>query len=324
MLKHFKEFNPILITTEETKNIFSKVDYILPGFKNSFDFITKSGPFYRKCKRLLKDLNAQFPKLVIYCPSFHPWNYLIGKIAKRLKIKFVITVHDYKLHQSERKFVRLLQNKTIALSNPCVFLTDHQMNLAAKAGFNKTIFMVLPHPLFTEVNSNNKPYNPLPNLLFVGYIKPYKGLELLSSALEELSFNKLTIAGDGELPKINLPNLNIINRKISDDELNTLIENHEFLILPYTQASQSGVLCLGLSKEINMIITEHPGLQEQLAPDCAYWSKPSKESLNQTLKRAFTNELLYYQKKKNLAQEKRAYSKSWNHSFNTLIGKLLE
>lgn len=50
--------------------------------------------------------------------------------------------------------------------------------------------------------------------------------------------------------------------------------NHQILVLPYIDASQSGVLTLGIDSCIPMIISDLPGLREQLDDKCAYWVKP--------------------------------------------------
>lgn len=89
-----------------------------------------------------------------------------------------------------------------------------------------------------------------PIFLFYGYIKPYKGLDLLKKTMELLKdyhnqFN-LIIAGAGEdssLPYFcRLPNCCVINRFLSNDEMMKLNRGCSMVVLPYHSASQTGII----------------------------------------------------------------------------------
>lgn len=86
--------------------------------------------------------------------------------------------------------------------------------------------------------------------LFYGFIKPYKGLDLLKRAYCKLSdisnrFN-LIIAGAGDDPTLQFfkeqRNVCVINRFLSDEEMSFLNRVSHVVLLPYKSASQSGII----------------------------------------------------------------------------------
>jgi glycosyltransferase involved in cell wall biosynthesis len=91
------------------------------------------------------------------------------------------------------------------------------------------------------------------NILFFGYMRQSKGIDVLSKAYSSLSPDKqlqfnLIIAGSdpsGLLDDIDVrgnKNISIIARYINDDELIYLFSNIDYVILPYKEISQSGIL----------------------------------------------------------------------------------
>lgn len=89
-----------------------------------------------------------------------------------------------------------------------------------------------------------------PTFLFYGYLRPYKGLSLLAKAMNELKneydeFN-LIIAGGGSDNNLSffrtLPNCNVINRFLSNEEMMKLNKIATAILLPYKTASQSGII----------------------------------------------------------------------------------
>lgn len=89
-----------------------------------------------------------------------------------------------------------------------------------------------------------------PTFLFYGFLRPYKGLDLLVKAMGELKeeydkFN-LIVAGGGEdsnLPFFrSLSNCNVINRFLSNEEMMKLNKIATAILLPYKTASQSGIV----------------------------------------------------------------------------------
>lgn len=106
--------------------------------------------------------------------------------------------------------------------------------------------------------------------LFYGYIKPYKGLDLLKEADKILStyttnYN-IIIAGGGDDPSLQYfrekENSYILNRYISDNELIALNKLCSVVVLPYKSASQSGIVPTTFMLGKPIIATKVGALQE--------------------------------------------------------------
>ncbi|UCF30271.1 MAG: glycosyltransferase family 4 protein [bacterium] len=118
-------------------------------------------------------------------------------------------------------------------------------------------------------------------LLFFGFIAPYKGLDILISALprikEELGDIRLIIAGNIKNPKANPYWIKIDGmieenglgstltkdiRFIEDDDIETYFKAADVLILPYRYIFQSGILFLSLNFGLPVIATRVGSLED--------------------------------------------------------------
>lgn len=88
-------------------------------------------------------------------------------------------------------------------------------------------------------------------ILFWGRIEPYKGIEYLLEAMVEVHKHfpdtKLVIAGRGKVyfddqPYKNLDYISFDNRFLSVSELANLVKNCKYVVCPYKDATQSGVV----------------------------------------------------------------------------------
>ena len=117
-------------------------------------------------------------------------------------------------------------------------------------------------------------------LLFLGRGVKYKGLENLIAAVADLPIQQLTIAGKMTYSlTATSEKIDIIDDYISEDRMKELLLSHHILVLPYTEASQSGILTIGIAAEMVMVISKVGGLEEQLASDAAIWVAPTVASL---------------------------------------------
>lgn len=108
-------------------------------------------------------------------------------------------------------------------------------------------------------------------ILFFGRISKYKGIKYLLDAMmmihQECPDLNLIIAGKGDfdfdITKYeHLPYIQIENRYIDDRELSALICNCKFIVCPYTDATQSGVLMSSFAWNKTAIVTSVGGLPE--------------------------------------------------------------
>ena len=112
------------------------------------------------------------------------------------------------------------------------------------------------------------------NFLFFGRIEAYKGLHVLAESYRLLTQNysnvSLTIAGCGDFTDYNdkfqeLPNNTIINRYINEEEIESLFDTgNTVVVLPYIDATQSGVIPIAFDFGVPVIASNTGGLAEQL------------------------------------------------------------
>lgn len=126
-------------------------------------------------------------------------------------------------------------------------------------------------------------------ILFFGRISKYKGLEYLFEAMEIVHKSipnlKLIVAGSGKYPfdiskYEKLQYIQIENRFIEDLELCQLIYNSNFIVCPYTDATQSGVLMTNFALNKTAIVTDTGGLPEMVGLGKYGIIVPPKDSLS--------------------------------------------
>ncbi|UJG41579.1 MAG: glycosyltransferase [Candidatus Heimdallarchaeum aukensis] len=220
-----------------------------------------------------KSINMLKPKVVIFqwwsCTVAHIYYFLIKLISKEIKIIFEF--HEI-LDTSEASFFLLkiytsLMMKLL-LKEVTIFIT-HSVSDKKKViktyKIDESKIQVIPHlttTTYSLISKNiarkkfNLPMNSIV-LVFFGLIRKYKGINILVKAFEQLKINSLKkplliIAGeiwdplDKKTNKIINENRNIIliNKYLSDEEVEYLISAADCFVLPYTRASQSGVLSI--------------------------------------------------------------------------------
>ncbi|MBR4368535.1 MAG: glycosyltransferase family 4 protein [Prevotella sp.] len=110
-------------------------------------------------------------------------------------------------------------------------------------------------------------------ILFAGRISTYKGLDYLLPAMKQIHEQhpscKLIVAGKGKYhfdisPYQQLDYIDIRNRFIPDNELVALIRNCAFMVCPYTNATQSGVIMSAYAFNKPVVATNVGGLPEMV------------------------------------------------------------
>ncbi|ELX8379958.1 glycosyltransferase family 4 protein [Providencia vermicola] len=256
-------------------------DYSKKGIKtysiNTYHDIKSAGYFLFRLPLIIKKTINYIKKnniTHVYCTMPHIFNVFLSNTFKKNNIKYLLIVHDAKLHSGEENWLidKLIKNDR-KNADGFVVLTNHVRNQLNS--LNKPIH-VIPHPVFSYGENNNVPKKMSSNtikLIFFGRIHHYKGLDLLLESYKELtkhSFNfSLSIYGSGDLtPYINLikdiPNLKIENRWILDSEIENILLKHDICVIPYRDASQSGVIPTAMNCGIPIIATPVDGLKEQI------------------------------------------------------------
>jgi glycosyltransferase involved in cell wall biosynthesis len=225
--------------------------------------------------RLLPRLRALAPDLAI-CAHPGPMDLIMGYALRRLGVPFVVIVHDADPHPGDGlPFLMTLQRRLCRLADGVAALTRHvgdrlgQQGLTGPAGA-KLIRIFMP-PLRFGAPPPRPADGPL-RLLFFGRLLPYKGMDLLTEALDALGPRDdivVRVVGSGpessDLARLrDRPGVTVENRWVPEQELGTLLGWAHALVLPYREASQSGVAAAGLAAGCAIVATAVGGLEEQL------------------------------------------------------------
>lgn len=272
-----KEFNSLQILYINTYT--NKKSFILSLIKG----ILK----YRSERKLIKGFNPDF----IYIPMLSLLTfYLIPP-----HIPVVSTIHDVEQHLGEKnKLITCLYNITIRRSNKIIVLSKKFINeVHLKYKIELQNIIVIPHACFISYLPNC--YTPdfqtiHKRILFFGRIHPYKGLKVLLQAIQlviqHIPDIELRIAGNGNItPEESAlieqlrKNIDLHIEWIDDNEVSSLIKDVDMTVLPYIEASQSGVIPLSYSFGKMVIATNVGGLSEQIYDDTGILIAPNNKKI---------------------------------------------
>jgi len=215
--------------------------------KSSFMDIIRTPYNSIRLIRILKRINPDWFHIL----WIHHIPALISLFLKKYKVAY--TVHDPILHHGESGKIRnWVQNKIIRSAN--IYFVHGQENkrlLLDKYKMKEHLVFDIPHGEFIFWDKEQLNIKQEKIILFFGRIKKYKGIDILLDAFEKIHKiipqYKLLIVGQGDvhelLPKINkIPNIELVNRYIEHDEAATFLLRSTFVVLPYVEATQSGVI----------------------------------------------------------------------------------
>ena len=233
-----------------------------------------------KFKKIAETIRSKKPDVLIF-PMFYTWNPFIQR--EMTGTPSIVAVHDPIPHPGIlSQFYRLLEDRSIRQADRCLIFSEGLLNAMETRGVPKNLIDVIP--LGTLNHSSGSPIkkdedlaqktstNQKTTLLFFGRITAYKGLDILLKAYSQISNRtdlNMIIAGSGSLLRYNtiikeLPNIEVINRWINEHDIQELFERADIVVLPYTSASQSGVIALAASHGLPVISTHTGGISEQI------------------------------------------------------------
>ena len=202
-------------------------------------------------------------------------DYLICAIPFLLKYPLVLTIHDHILHTGARENKRTRCYKKILRKIPDAVIT-HGDRIARetecllpwlKGKVNSVEHGTLgkPEPTFDDKWEKG-------TLLFFGRIEEYKGLPYFIEAVKKLGNQdirvKAIIAGRGNALNryryliISDENFEVLEGYIPSDRIPDLFKRANVIVLPYTDATQSGIAAFALRYGRPVIATDTGSLPE--------------------------------------------------------------
>ena len=199
-----------------------------------------------------------------------------------MRARMMLTVHDPFVHTAHDSFVvRLRRKMAFLLASRLVILNKTQRKELIsyyKVSPDRVIDSRLSCYTYLNVvspDTSSVPYGEK-YILFAGRISPYKGIDTLLQAMdivqEQCPDCKLILAGAGDYyfdvsSYISKNNIEIRNRYIPDDEMVALVRESAFMVCPYTDATQSGVIMSAFAFSKPVIVSDVGGLPEMVVDD---------------------------------------------------------
>lgn len=216
-------------------------------------------------------------KIRIWQPDvlLFPMFYTLNPFLQRHLIEFpsLVVVHDPVPHPGLVDWVYArLENWSIRQAHRCLIFSNALVPALQARGVPPDQIDVIPHGALTYPSTTSIDLSQPPTLLFFGRISAYKGLDILLKAYARLIKHhhiKLRIIGAGDLRPYqglleNLPNVEIVNRWVDENEVSRFFTPNQIVTLPYTSASQSGVIAIAASFGLPVVTTRTGGLPEQI------------------------------------------------------------
>ena len=231
-------------------------------------------------------LYREKPDLIIvrfWIPFLAPCLGTILKIAKKNKHTKVISIVDNMIPHEKRMGDRLLTQYFVKTVDGFIAMSEKVKN-DIKTFSHKPV-SISPHPIFnhfgdpiTKMEARKQLGLPQEKkiILFFGYIRKYKGLDLLIQAMSSESIKKLNIqlmiVGEfyedartyhDLVISLGLQNqISFYSNYIPDGEVKNYVCSADFIIQPYKNATQSGVTPLAYHFEKPMLVTNVGGLAD--------------------------------------------------------------
>lgn len=277
-------------------------------------------------------LKKEKPDLIVvryWLPFMGPCFGTILRIAKKNKQSKVVCIADniipHEKRAGDNAFTKYFVKPVDA------FVTMSEKVLGDLKIFNQQKpALFIPHPLYDNFGDKISKQEARAKLninttdkvmLFFGFIRKYKGLDMLLEAMAMLKDKfpdlKLMIAGefydDKKAYEAQIAQLNIADRLIlhtdfiPDSEIKYYLCAADLVVQPYRNATQSGVTPLAYHFEVPMVVTNVGGLAAMVPHDTiGLVAEPNAASLAQNIRLYFSKDPVHFIA--NIAEEKKKYS----------------
>lgn len=245
--------------------------YIYTG--DSKSFLKASLKMFTSTKRYIKDYFNGIEFDVSICMMPYPWCRTISSYLG-VKKSYIIC-HDPIAHSGANRFLSYLIEQSTKGYDDVIVMTKKFIPIVKqkyKYSIDKIHYMRHGKYGYQKVNTPEGNNDKI-RFLFFGSIHKYKGIGILLKAYkivcEKTDNVSLTIAGKGDLDPfkddLNKVEVELINRFIDDAEIGPLFSiPNTVVVLPYLDATQSGVIPVAMEYGVPIIASNTGGLKEQL------------------------------------------------------------
>ncbi|WP_192823061.1 glycosyltransferase [Rufibacter sp. LB8] len=272
------------------------------------------------------------PDMVLFrywLPFMAPSLGTVARIIRKNGYSRIVALTDNVVPHEKRKGDKALTDYFLASCHAFVTMSNTVTEELRQFTTHKPI-VCQPHPIYDTYGQKMPRQEALQELglpegkylLFFGFIRHYKGLDLLLEAMQDERIRqagiKLIVAGEFYEPqepyaKIiqegNLQNSVILKTSyIPHDQVRTYFSVADLVVQPYRHASQSGVTQIAYHFEVPMVVTAVGGLVEMIPHGDVGYVVPVEPKAIADAIHTFFQETKSEEMKANIRIEKKKYT----------------
>jgi glycosyltransferase involved in cell wall biosynthesis len=212
---------------------------------------------------------------IVVSAMTHLWTPIVAPALARAGVAFVPVVHDAEPHQGDLSLLwNMRLRRELSAARAVVVLSQHvEQSLSSMASGLPMVRLSLgaaiaPEPRLPRHEGQFR-------FLFFGRLLPYKGLDLLRDAFRLLAQRRpearLIVSGEGDIDLVapglrSMPGVTMSSGWVSEGQIGAVMAQADAVVLPYREASQSGVAPTAFAAGLPVIATRVGGLVQQLTP----------------------------------------------------------
>jgi len=279
---------------------------VVDTFKNAMQAVMGLWRLPRISKSITLFLEANKVTSIVV-PMEQVWQSFLSR-SYGAKWPVLLFVHDAEAHFGEGSVLKkIIANSERRHASGAMTLSNHAAALLRSSRiFPADKIWTSIHPAFIANIEYSRvrslPKDHVPVVGFFGRMVKYKGLDLGLKSIDILRKRgyqvMFSIVGEGvqrDLPYLSDSGNIVDDRWVPEDEIQTVLNSFDILLLPYIEASQSGVFAYAMSLGIPTVVTPVGGLLEQAeaSQSSLIATEVSANALADDLERLITEEGLY-------------------------------
>lgn len=276
----FKRQYPKLLFPGKTQLETSQDDSVKIESEPMLDSI---GPLtWFRAYRRVRELGAELVVFKYWMPFFAPCYGTICWLLKRFtNIRISFVCHNIIPH--ERRIGDIMLTKFAFRHVDFFIVQSSVVERELLSLFPEATYKLVPHPvydIFGNVMEKQTARNGLglreeKVILFFGYVRAYKGLDLLIDAMPRILARqkvKLIIVGEfyddekkyrNQVARLNLTeHVHMVSEFVPNEKVSLYFSAADVVVLPYKSATQSGIVQLAYHLNKPCIVTDVGGLAE--------------------------------------------------------------
>ncbi len=245
----------------------------VPTYRNALGFaagLPRVPWLARRLRRQARDFGAD----VVVSVMTHLWTPLVAPALKGAGLRYVPMVHDAEPHPGDPGLLwewRL--ERELDAAESAIAFSD-----SVAAGIHRRrpglpVHRLALGALLPAVARLPRAGGAAPLFVSVGRMRAYKGLDLLRDAWRLVQPRcpgaRLLVAGEGDAEALApglsaLPGVEVRSGWLAEEDMARLVAEADAVVLPYREASQSGITPLAHGFGVPVVVTPVGGLAEQV------------------------------------------------------------